>query len=161
MAKARKVPRKYTSGLKKSTAAKRKAQIRARSKGKVTGKAKYKPLAGDTTRKTRPSKYTKSATGLRKAISEESKKVRSDSNKTKFIRAAAKSTGVPSSIIRRVYERGEAAWGVGHRVGATQAQWAKARVYSFLQKGKTATMGDKQLYIEAKKRQTGSDFKLK
>ena len=58
MAKIRKVPRKYTSGLSKSTAAKRKAQIRKRATGKVTGKAKYKPLAGDSKAKTKPSKYT-------------------------------------------------------------------------------------------------------
>ena len=161
MAKIRKVPRKYTSGLKKSTAAKRKAQIRKRSKGKVTGSARFKPLAGDSKAKTRPSKYTQSAKGLRGSISEESKKIKSDSTKTKFIRAAAKSTGVPTGIIRKVYERGEAAWATGHRPGATQQQWAKARVYSFLQKGKTARMGDKQLYQEAKKKQTGTRFRLK
>ena len=161
MAKVRKVPRKYTSGLKKSTAAKRKAQIRKRSAGKVKGAARFKPLAGDSVGKTRPSKYTRSAGGLRKAISEESKKIKSDSTKTKFIRAAAKSTGVPTSIIRRVYERGEAAYLIGHRPGTTQPQWAKARVYSFLQKGKTATTADRELYIKAKKEQKGSDFKLK
>ena len=161
MAKIRKVPRKYTSGLKKSTAAKRKAQIRNRSKGKVTGAAKYKPLAGDKTAKTRPSKYTTRARGLRAAISESSKKMKSDSSRTKFIRSAAKETGIPVSIIRRVYEKGEAAWSTGHRPGATQAQWAKARVYSFLTKGKTATTADAQLYQEAKKKQRGTKYRLK
>ena len=161
MAKVRKVSPKYTRGLKKSTAAKRKAEIRKRSTGKVSGASKYKPLPGDKKAKTRPSKYTRSAGGLRKAVSESSKTVRSDSPKTKFIRGTSKATGVPVGIIRKVYERGEAAWAIGHRPGATQSQWAKARVYSFLQKGKTAQMGDKQLYAQAKKQQKGSDFKLK
>lgn len=161
MAKIRKVPKKYTSGLKKSTAAKRKAEIRKRSAGKVGGASKYKPLPGDKTAKTKPSKYTKSAGSLRTAVSQFSKEVRSDSTKTKFIRGASKATGVPTGIIRQVYERGEAAWAVGHRPGATQAAWAKARVYSFLQKGKTAKMGDKELYIKAKKQQKGTKFKLK
>ena len=161
MAKVRKVAKKYTAGLKKSTAAKRKAEIRKRSTGKVTGKAKYKPLAGDSKAKTKPSKYTKSAGTLRKAIQEASKNVQTDSTKTRFIRGTAKATGIPTAIIRKVYEKGEAAWSVGHRPGATQPQWAKARVYSFLQKGKTATTADAMLYVKAKKEQTGTKFKLK
>lgn len=161
MAKVRKVPAKYTRGLKKSTAAKRKAEIRKRSKGKVSGAARFKPLPGDKKAKTKPSQYTRAAAGLRKSISVNAKAVQSTSQKTKFIRAAAKTTGIPAGIIRQVYERGEAAWATGHRPGATQAQWAKARVYSFLKKGKTATMGDRQLYAKAKKQQKGDRFKLK
>ena len=58
MAKIRKVPSKYVAGLKKSTAAKRAAEIRKRAKGEVKGKDKYKPLAGDKVAKTKPSQYT-------------------------------------------------------------------------------------------------------
>ena len=38
MAKIRKVPKKYTTGVSKSTAAKRKAEIRKRVTGKDTSK---------------------------------------------------------------------------------------------------------------------------
>ena len=53
----RKVPKKYTSGLSESTAAKRKAEIRKRATGKVKGKDLYKPLPGDSKKTTRKSKY--------------------------------------------------------------------------------------------------------
>lgn len=161
MAKIRKVPKKYTAGLSKSTAAKRKAQIRKRAKGKVTGKNLYKPLAGDAKAKTKPSKYTQRLTGLRKDISATSAKLKSGTPRTKFITATAKETGVSRSIIQKVYERGEAAWATGHRAGASQSAWAKARVYSFLSKGKTATTADSDLYIKAKKTKRKNDFKLK
>ena len=163
MAKARKVPKKYTAGLKKSTAAKRKTEIRKRATGKTSKKKTFSPLPGDKKAKTKPSKYTKKASEIRKRISETSKTIRSDSPKTKFIRSVAKETGIPSAIIKQVYERGSAAWGTGgHRPGATQASWSKARVYSFIQKGKTAVTADSDLYLKAKKQQRKTaDFKLK
>ena len=61
MAKIPKVPKKYTAGLKESTAAKRKAEIRKRVRGEVKGKAKYKPLPGDKKAKTKTSPHTKKA----------------------------------------------------------------------------------------------------
>lgn len=162
MAKIRKVPKKYTSGIAKSTAAKRKAQIRKKMRGDVPKSEIYKPLPGDSKKSTRKSKYTTSMGALRRKISETGQTIKSNSMRTKFIRATAKETGIPTGIIRNVYERGEAAWGTGgHRVGASQAAWAKARVYSFLQKGKTAITADRDLYAKAKKQQKGSKFKLK
>lgn len=162
MAKIRKVPKKYTSGIAKSTADKRKAQIRKRMRGDVPKSEIYKPLPGDSKTSTRKSKYTTSMGALRRKISETGQTIKSNSMRTKFIRATAKETGIPTGIIRDVYERGEAAWGTGgHRVGASQAAWAKARVYSFLQKGKTATTADSDLYAKAKKQQKGNKFKLK
>ena len=53
----RKVQKKNLSGLSGKTAAKRAAQMRRRATQK---KPSYKPLAGDKTAKTRPSKYTTS-----------------------------------------------------------------------------------------------------
>jgi hypothetical protein len=163
MAKVRKIPSKYTRGLKKSTAKKREPQIRKKMLGKVPKSEIYKPLVGDSIKPTRKSQYTYSLKDLRKRISMEAQSIRSDSLKNKFILATSRETGIPSRIIKRVYERGEAAWGTGgHRVGATQAAWAKARVYSFIQKGKTATTADKDLYKEAKKEaKTRKGFKLK
>ena len=46
----------------------------------------------------------------------------------------AEKTGMPYSILKKVYDRGMAAWKGGHRPGATQQQWAFARVNSFVTK---------------------------
>lgn len=161
MAKVQKVPGKYTAGLKKSTADKRKAEIRKRSKGKVKGKDIYKPLPGDSTGKTKPSKYTLKLADLRKEIAEEAGKMKG-SQQDRFLKATAKLTGVPKRILDQVYNRGLKAWTTGHRPNATPAQWARARIYSFLSGGKTTTTGDADLYAEAKKIKKGKGgFRLK
>ena len=43
----------------------------------------------------------------------------------------AEKSGMPLGILRKVYNRGLAAYKTGHRPGATQQQWAMARVNSF------------------------------
>jgi len=154
MAKIRKVSPKYTAGLKESTAAKRKAEIRKRVKGKVDEKDLYKPLAGDSKAKTKPSQYTLKLSDLRKEIAEEAGKMKGDQTE-RFLKATAKLTGVPKRILQEVYNRGLKAWSVGHRPGATQTQWARARIYSFLSGGKTTTTGDADLYKEAKEIKKG------
>ena len=148
--KVRKVAKKYTSGLSKSTAARRKAEIRKRATGK---KKSFKALPGDAKAKTRRSKSTIKVTrsGLRKKILESSSKMRTGNSDDKFVKAVASVTGIPKSIIGEVYKKGQAAWAVGHRPGATQGQWAKARVYSFITKGKTTKTADKELFQRAKK----------
>ena len=161
MAKIRKVSPKYTRGLKKSTADKRKAQIRKRVKRKVREKELYKPLAGDKKAKTKPSQYTLKLSDLRKEISEEAGKMKGKQSE-RFLKATAKITGVPKRILEQVYNRGLKAWSVGHRPGATQTQWARARIYSFLSGGKTTTTGDADLYKEAKKIKKGKGgYRLK
>ena len=52
----------------------------------------------------------------------------------KAVQNKAKKTGMPYSILKQVYNRGMAAWKGGHRPGATQQQWALARVNSFVTK---------------------------
>ena len=52
----------------------------------------------------------------------------------KGLQNKAKKTGMPYSILKKVYDRGMAAWKGGHRPGATQQQWAFARVNSFITK---------------------------
>ena len=54
--------------------------------------------------------------------------------KIKGIENKAKKSGMPYSILKKVYDRGMAAWKGGHRPGATQQQWAFARVNSFVTK---------------------------
>ena len=43
-------------------------------------------------------------------------------------------SGVPYGILKKSYDRGMAAWKTGHRPGASQQQWAFARVNSFVTK---------------------------
>jgi len=145
---AAKVPKKYTKGLGESTKDRRRAEIRKRLKGKES----FKPLPGDAKAKTKPSKYTKriSDTGLRETIREETTKG-TGSTRERFIKAVARVTEIPRPIIQEVYEKGLAAWAVGHRPGATQDQWARARIYSFLAKGRTVETADKQLFEDARK----------
>ena len=58
----------------------------------------------------------------------------------------AEKSGISYSILKQVYNRGMAAWKGGHRPGASQQQWAFARVNSFITKGKgTWGKADKDL----------------
>jgi hypothetical protein len=59
-------------------------------------------------------------------------------------------SGVPYGILKKVYDRGMAAWKGGHRPGTTPQQWAFARVNSFLTGGKTRTTADADLWKKAK-----------
>jgi hypothetical protein len=62
----------------------------------------------------------------------------------------AEKSGVSYSILKKVYDRGMAAWKTGHRPGTTPQQWAFARVNSFLTGGKTRTTADADLWKQAK-----------
>ena len=50
------------------------------------------------------------------------------------LKKKAEKSGMPYSILKKVYDRGMAAWKGGHRPGASQHQWAFARVNSFVTK---------------------------
>src|SRR5210317_107357 len=50
------------------------------------------------------------------------------------VKNKAEKTGMPYSILKKVYDRGMAAWKGGHRPGTTPQQWALARVNSFVTK---------------------------
>ena len=53
---------------------------------------------------------------------------------------------MPYGILKKVYDRGMAAWRTGHRPGTTPQQWAFARVNSFVTKSKGTWGGaDKDL----------------
>ena len=58
-------------------------------------------------------------------------------------------SGVPYGILKKVYDRGMAAWRTGHRPGTTPQQWAFARVNSFLTGG-GARKSDADLWSKAK-----------
>lgn len=60
--------------------------------------------------------------------------------------AKAAKSGISISTLRKVYNRGMAAWKSGHRPGTTPQQWAMARVNSYITKGKGTYYGaDKDL----------------
>ena len=79
----------------------------------------------------------KNAEDVVKAIDEgykkESKETLSE-KEIKGLRKKSEKTGIPYGILKQVYNRGMAAWKGGHRPGATQQQWALARVNSFVTK---------------------------
>lgn len=54
-------------------------------------------------------------------------------------------TGIPVSFLRRVFNKGMAAWRTGHRPGVSQHQWAMARVNSFIVGG-PARKSDKEIW---------------
>jgi hypothetical protein len=62
------------------------------------------------------------------------------------LRKKAEKSGISYGTLKKVYDRGMAAWRTGHRPGATQQQWAFARVNSYITKGKGTYHGaDKDL----------------
>jgi len=66
---------------------------------------------------------------------------------------AAKS-GISLGTLKKVYNRGMAAWKTGHRPGTTPQQWAHARVNSYITKGKGTYYGaDSDLSGKGKKKE--------
>ena len=70
-------------------------------------------------------------------------------NKT-GIQNKADKTGISYSILKKVFDRGVAAWKTGHRPGTTPSQWGFARINSFATGGKTRTTADKDLWAQHK-----------
>jgi len=69
-----------------------------------------------------------------------------ESNPKKSLRDKAEKTGISYSILKKVFDRGVAAWRTGHRPGTTPTQWGLARVNSFATGGKTQKTTDKDLW---------------
>ena len=68
----------------------------------------------------------------------------------KGVKNKADESGISYGILKKVFDRGMAAWKTGHRPGATPHQWAYARINSFITGGKTRTTGDKDLWAQHK-----------
>ena len=62
------------------------------------------------------------------------------------LKKKAKQTGISYGILKKVFDRGVAAWKTGHRPGTNPTQWGMARTNSFLTYGKTAKTADKDLF---------------
>ena len=149
----------YFKGLSPEEKKERERVIARRSKMDDDDPDAYKDFATDKGEKTKPSKHT---TKFKKMFGEagwkalkevwiETKSLK-ESPADKSLAKKAKKTGIPKGILKKVYDRGMAAWKTGHRPGASQQQWAHARVNSFATKGKGTWGGaDKDLAAKARK----------
>ena len=148
-------PAKYHAGLKKSTKAKRDAHFKKYADKPDDQKTAYKPAPGDARAETKPSKHTQKY----KAMYGEDVDAAFESFITEEyieekalggLKKKAEKSGISYGILKKVYDRGMAAWKSGHRPGTTPQQWAYARVNSFLTGGKTRTTADADLWKQAK-----------
>ena len=83
---------------------------------------------------------------IKKQLGEETEILISENKKG--IQNKAKATGISYSILKKVFDRGVAAWKTGHRPGTTPSQWGFARINSFATGGKTRTTADKDLWAQ-------------
>jgi hypothetical protein len=72
------------------------------------------------------------------------------------LKAKAEKSGMPLGILKKVYDRGIAAWRTGHRPGTTPQQWGFARVNSFITKS-SGTWGKADADLAAKVRKEEND----
>ena len=123
-------PKKYYKKLDKDTKKKRADFFKKKSGSykKSDDNDDYKAAPGDKKAKTKTSIHTKKFKQMYgEGLLDLEEKIKGIENK-------AKKTGMPYGILKKVYDRGMAAWKGGHRPGATQQQWAFARVNSFVTK---------------------------
>ena len=152
----------YKKGLSKSTSSKRQAQFNKQAKMDDDDPNAYKPAPGDARAKTKVSKHTKAyhkkfgkKEGLDQGTDELIKAYKKltplEEKQLAALKKKAKETGMPYGILKKVFDRGMAAWKSGHRPGATPHQWAYARVNSFVTKSKGTWGGaDKDLAAKVK-----------
>ena len=119
-------PKKYVSGLSGKDKEAHDKHLKKQNKKSDDDKSAYKQSPADKKAKTRPSKHTNK---FKQMYGEDylNEKIKGLENK-------AKKSGMPYSILKKVYDRGMAAWKGGHRPGTTPQQWAFARVNSFTTK---------------------------
>ena len=133
-------PAKYYKGVSKSVKDDRAAHFASKSKMSDSNPAAYKKAPGDAGAKTKPSKATLQ---VRKMMGEKAQ--------DKSIAGKAKASGMPAGVLKKVFNRGMAAYKTGHRPGTSQHQWAHARVNAFIKKGKGTWGGaDKDLAAQVK-----------
>ena len=80
-----------------------------------------------------------------------------EENSKEGLKKKAEKSGMPYGILKKVYDRGVAAWRTGHRPGTTPEQWGYARVNSFVTKS-SGTWGkaDKDLASKVRKEEAGA-----
>ena len=136
----RKIPKKYLKGLNREEMAIAAREIDKGYKYDVDDPKAYEEWKSDIKAKARgyktvPSKYKKKFIEMYGPLPE----------KGEFLDKMAKATGIKKSILKKVYDKGLAAWATGHRVGVAPHQWATGRVYSFVTLGNTVKKGNKKM----------------
>jgi hypothetical protein len=77
------------------------------------------------------------------------------------LKKKAEKSGMSYGTLKKVYDRGMAAWKSGHRPGTTPQQWAFARVNSFVTKSKGTWGGaDKDLASKVRKESLDESFQM-
>jgi len=164
------LPSKYVSGLTPAEIAAKKKQIAHNANLSDKDPKAYKDMPGDKRIREKgipQSKYTKkyhdmygeaSSPAQQAAIAINMKKrgVKPKNEEVELdegaadtsLSAKAAKSGISVGTLRKVYNRGVAAWNSGHRPGTTPAQWGHARVNSYITKGKTYHTADKDLHEE-------------
>lgn len=138
---------RYLRGLSKDEKYLRKFEIRyglLREKaGKISKSEIYSPTKVDTLYKEKnQQKYSKYTLDWNKKYPD-----------CKSLTCKSKVSGVPLDVLKRVADKGAAAWRSGaHRPGANQGNWEVSRVNSFLLCGKTWAFPDHKLALEALER---------
>jgi hypothetical protein len=118
--------------------------------GKISPKNKYKSSIVDK-------KYSSYKSKSKKVSSYTKDWNKKYGEKSISLSAKSKISGVPLSILKKVYNKGLAAWrGGSHRPGASQHQWGVSRVNSFLTCGKTWYFPDHKLAQESMKKSAKS-----
>lgn len=144
-------PKKYMSGIKaKSTKQARARHFEKGAKMDDDNPAAYKPAPGDATAKTKPSKYTKKFKQMYGEMLDSSFDDVLVEDTKEAIKNKAEKSGISYSILKKVFDRGVAAWRTGHRPGTTPTQWGLARVNSFIVGGKTRKTTDADLWKKHK-----------
>ena len=119
-------PKKYVSGLSDKDKESHDRHLKKQGKKADSDKSAYKQSPADKKAKTIPSKHTNK---FKQMYGEDYL-----NEKIAGLEKKAKKSGMPYSILKKVYDRGMAAWKGGHRPGTTPQQWAFARVNSFTTK---------------------------
>ena len=84
-----------------------------------------------------------------------------DEKQIDALKKKAEKSGIPYGTLKKVYDRGMAAWKSGHRPGTTPQQWAFARVNSFVTKSKGTWGGaDKDLASKVRKESLDESFQM-
>jgi hypothetical protein len=119
-------PKKYVSGLTDKQKKAHDRHLEKQGKKSDSDKSAYKQSPADKVANTKPSKHTNK---FKQMYGEDYL-----NEKIAGLEKKAKKSGMPYSILKKVYDRGMAAWKGGHRPGTTPQQWAFARVNSFTTK---------------------------
>jgi hypothetical protein len=125
-------PKGYYKGVDKKDKEARAKHFARKTKMDDNDPRAYTPAPGDEDVETKPSKHTNK---FKKMFGEEVTDL-TESNIKKALQKKAEKSGMPYGILKKVYDRGVAAWRTGHRPGTTPEQWGLARVNSFATKSK-------------------------